>query len=346
MNGPHDENINRPRDLKGNTSLHELCTKHSTSREAITDLIAQGADINRENVFGIPPLGTAILNGNTSVARYLLEHGAELFFMTSKKASFNALNLAASQASLSMIDLLIEFNAGRYVNETGITSEGRDSHMPCLHLALHHGNAGMIDQLVSQGAYVNELAGPANQLSRPLHLAAKNTQPDAIRRLIKAGADIQQSIPPYGYTPIHSAIEAGRAQNVEALTQKGGDINAVDDRGITPLMLAAVRNNLSAAKELFKYYHLDIDKRIPMPPCRNALMHAAEQGHTEMVRLLVEHGANVTLADTFNNTAADIASAASYSTIAKTLRTVEELTNIRESDEIYRKNRKPPKQDK
>ncbi len=345
MNGPHDDSINRPRDTKGNTSLHELCTKYATTRETIDEMIAQGADINRVNYLGIPPLGAAIMNGQTSVARYLLERGAEPFFMTKKNIPFNALNLAATQASISMIDLLIEFGAGLHVNETGLTADGHNSGMPCLHLALSCGNGGMIDALASQGAYLNTLAGPANQMSTPLHLAAKYSQPDAIRKLVKAGADIQQTIPPHNGTAIHSAIEASRPQNIDILITLGADINMPDDRGFTPLMTCVEKNNIAAAKALLAHYQLDIDARTAAPPRRSAIMQATELCHTEMVRLLIERGADVTLTDVFNNTAADIAEQKNFTSLAQTLRTVENHTNTRHFDKLYRQKRTPPKQD-
>ena len=76
----------------------------------------------------------------------------------------------------------------------------------------------------------------------PLHIAAANANPDVVKALIAAGADLAArtggylSPGPNGQTPLHHA--AARNENpavVEALLAAGADVNARDQNGQTPL---------------------------------------------------------------------------------------------------------------
>lgn len=97
-------------------------------------------------------------------------------------------------------------------------------------------------------------------------------------------------------TPLHWAVITGRTNLVFWLIEKGADVNAADPAGMTPLHKAAVFNRLTCAEALVaagadvsafgrKYGAL-----------RLAPIHlAAEDGYAEMIKFLLEHGANADL---------------------------------------------------
>ena len=69
---------------------------------------------------------------------------------------------------------------------------------------------------------------------RPLSRAALVGHADAVRRLIKRGADVNLRNRDQG-TPLHAAAFFGRAEVVEVLVNAGADINLVNNAGVTPL---------------------------------------------------------------------------------------------------------------
>jgi ankyrin repeat protein len=53
-----------------------------------------------------------------------------------------------------------------------------------------------------------------------------------------------------GTQPIHHAAECGEADAVVCLVQKGADVDAKSDNGLTPIHLATCEDNYSALEAL------------------------------------------------------------------------------------------------
>jgi hypothetical protein len=77
----------------------------------------------------------------------------------------------------------------------------------------------------------------------PLDWAARNGQTDAIRELVRAGADPDgRDHGPNGWTPLEHAVHKGQLGAVRALIAAGAHVDAGSSRkGLTPLMLAAAQ---------------------------------------------------------------------------------------------------------
>ena len=73
----------------------------------------------------------------------------------------------------------------------------------------------------------------------PLHLASYYGQPQVVRRLIEAGADVNSIAGnPLANTPVHTAVVAGQAECVTALLAHRPDLSLKDATGMTALDLA------------------------------------------------------------------------------------------------------------
>ena len=67
----------------------------------------------------------------------------------------------------------------------------------------------------------------------PLHRAAMNGQVEAVRALLKAGADVNAQ-DKYEVTPLHFAAYSGHDKAVHVLLEAGANVNAKDSDGCSP----------------------------------------------------------------------------------------------------------------
>ncbi|VDN20824.1 unnamed protein product, partial [Dibothriocephalus latus] len=93
-----------------------------------------------------------------------------------------------------------------------------------------------------------------------MHLAAQEDRVNVAQQLVAAGADIS-AVSVAGYMPLHTACHFGRLNMVRYLLSLAGrgDVNRTTKMGCTPLHLAA------------------------------------QQGHSQIAHLLLEHGADANL---------------------------------------------------
>jgi uncharacterized protein len=97
-----------------------------------------------------------------------------------------------------------------------------------------------------------------------------------------------------GFTPLHWAVIKDRTNLVEWLVARGAAVDAADPMGMTPLHKAAVFNRVRCAEMLLaKGAKIDPLAR-KYGALRLAPIHlAAEEGRNDMVKCLLQHGADV-----------------------------------------------------
>lgn len=108
-----------------------------------------------------------------------------------------------------------------------------------------------------------------------------------------AGGDLVATKNAHGGQAVHIAAEEGSCEALSALALRGGDLNARDNRGKTPLMCAAHRNHPVAVQWLLRHGadpHLQDSERA-------TCMHYAAIGSSEyLIRELWKQGLNYTFA--------------------------------------------------
>lgn len=130
----------------------------------------------------------------------------------------------------------------------------------------------------------------------PLHLAAKSGYSDMVKYLLttKAEVDARNS---YGSTPLHQvALAKGQHSDIiEMLLMHGARVNAPDKYGLTPLHYSTMRDNPDEVKTLLDHSANPNarDYKVGDTP----LILAAANGYKAVVKLLLENGAKVNLAD-------------------------------------------------
>ena len=119
-----------------------------------------------------------------------------------------------------------------------------------------------------------------------------------------------------GRTPLMIAIELGIISVAERLIECGADVNIKDEDGETALMYASKDGYIEVVKLLLEHGAV-IDMKTEYGD--TALMYASKDGYIEIVKLLLEHGADVNIKDEGGRTALMIASSNGHVEIVKLL---------------------------
>ncbi|HSE22744.1 MAG TPA: ankyrin repeat domain-containing protein [Pyrinomonadaceae bacterium] len=242
----------------------------------INATLARGANINaKESINGHFALQYAINWPDENLVKLLLEKGADV-------------NLTDSLGDTALIEAA-RGGGPEYVKIVSLLlSHGADVHVAndaAIFAAAKRAEPEVLRMLVDKGALVN--AKDNNQKGDTvLMAAASGVSAKKLQMLLAAGADLKVSNDD-GETALmkavqlqHSVSPADRLPMIELLLKSGANVNAVDKRGNSPLLLSVVQFMSEAGGII---------------------------AHPEIVRFLLDHGANAQSIDAHRKTALMIA---------------------------------------
>lgn len=226
---------------------------------------------------GVTHLMLAAEYGSPELVEQFLEDEANVHAMDNDEV--NVMTYALRGGSEEVISLLRE--AGAEFSPRATTPEGETQLM----LAARHGLLPIVRELLKQRASVHTRTAIGKTA---LMEALEQGHEPVIRLLLKSGEKLSAPTAPGKWTQLMSAALGGQEAYVRKLLQMGSDPNAVlypDDS--------------------------------PDTPCgTTALMLAAQQGHKNIVHLLIQAGAFPQLRNSEGNTAADLARENGHANIA------------------------------
>jgi ankyrin repeat protein len=228
--------------LDGSTALHWAV--HHDSVEMVDVLLAAGADVKATNRYGVPPISLAATNGNFPIVERLLKAGADA--NTTLKGGETVLMTAARTGKPEIVKALLVYGADPNRREA---SRGQTALM----WAAAENNAAAIKVLLEGGAdivlrtggaaagqqpaartgvftgTVNAAPAAAAAANRPswaaLHFAVQLGQLDAVRALLDAGANVNDTLAD-GTSPLVLATQNAHWELGAFLIDRGVDVNA------------------------------------------------------------------------------------------------------------------------
>jgi quinoprotein dehydrogenase-associated probable ABC transporter substrate-binding protein len=201
----------------------------ASDRERVALLLDKGADIDKRNLQGYPPLHMAARQRDSDMISFLIERGADVNGRDSD--GWTALAHAAFRNHVPSIEVLAGARAELEAGPPGFTP---------LAIAIAEGKLFAAKALLDAGASAESRSGDDGLT--PLMLIASQHQAE------KRAASLHQG---------PGAVEIARI-----LIAKGADVNATSSKGVTALMVAAAQNNPPVIGLLIQS-GADIDAKTP-----------------------------------------------------------------------------------
>lgn len=308
-----DQGAEWPDDLSGDTpppapdakAVRLMKALHDGDDQIFRKLVSEDPKAaNLKGQGGATPLMQAVLDGDSSSVRFLLDNGADP----------NIRNEAGATALMWAVD---DFEKTRLLLDHGadVNARSEDGRTPLLIAAGQFGCNAVVKLLLDRGANLAAKSPSTVGYSTALSEAARVGDESLLRMFIQHGADVKSA----GFQALTSANRAkcekcleilmeradketltmaamrlappaGDATAVKTLIDRGADANARYPTGNTLLMNAASSDAISV--DTFKsFIERGADLNAKNPEGRTALDFAKLRGSTAIVDLLVKAGA-------------------------------------------------------
>lgn len=197
------------------------------------------------------------------------------------------LHQAALWDNAELLEDLLRGEHAQYINSQD--SWGRTP----LHAAAITENSRCLDVLLSAGTNPNIPCGPRGHYRTPLHICAEHGHSSNIEKLLKFNANlmIQDN---NGERPLDVAEKAKQDVSINLLKSAAEKYELEKLAVHASLRAICIQGDVVAAKNLIQGHTSDLECIINMAPngANTLLFIACEMGHKDIVRLLLDHGAD------------------------------------------------------
>jgi ankyrin repeat protein len=333
----------------GTTALH--WSAHWNDAEAVSMLLAAGANVKAVNRYGATPLSEAVVSGSGAMIEALLKAGASAETLTSEGRE-TVLMTASRSGNVDAVKTLLEHGANvnareTYKGQTALMWAAAERHPEVIKLLMAHAADWKVRSIdretkppkLSAASSISPIArGGFTAMS----FAAREGDIESAKAMLDGGADIN-----YGDVDNTSALVVAIMNQhysfAKFLIDRGADPNIVDAYGRTALYaIIDIRNldwsalperkaddpvpSMDIAKELLAHGAHPNAVLVKNLPGRSGMdtgdttltegatpfMRAARSGDTAMMRLLLANGANPNLSTKQGNNALLFAAGVGY----------------------------------
>ena len=344
-----DTRLNEP-DHNGMRPLHNAARlgKQQTVKRLLGDRKLQGALVNVRDSKGNSPLDYAQNNGHTQLAELLQTYAqAELAVLQSEKTTESQdLFAAATNNDRAGVELLLAEGADvreRHHHER--TTYNQLGFKTPFHIALEAEHYGLAAFLLKAAQGLN---GLDERGWTPLMLAIVADDWNMVRELIVDGADIfaghhrnaldvaakmenktklidiivekvgvNTPIDKHGNTLL--ILAADDVEVIELLLKHGADINYKNNKGLSVFTLAIYNHSMEIVSLLLKHTAYTDLNPLDYGSTGHWMLSAAYNGHTEVVKLLLKLGVDLTVHNWRGETALTVAAAEGQAEVVELL---------------------------
>jgi ankyrin repeat protein len=332
------------REVDGTTPLHWAA--RGDDAEIVRLLLRAGADANVVNRYGVTPLSLAATNGSAAVIEALVKAGADPN-TSSREGQVPLMMAARTgnpEAMSVLMDHGADPNVReRWLGETALMWAAAQDHAAAVQALIDHGAdvdarsaLSTIPTLTASGIGLITMEFPKGGWTALMY-AAREGAGDGARTLAAAGADVNVAGPD-GVTPLILAVINAHFDVASMLLDEGADPNRADRSGMTALYAAVEMRTLPwmqgrpASKPSGRLDDIDIVKalladgadvnaKLKAPLLQRnhtagdpglgegatPLMRAAKSGDADLMRMLLEKGADPAVVTRNHTTALMIA---------------------------------------
>ncbi|XP_067661560.1 ankyrin repeat domain-containing protein 50-like [Haliotis asinina] len=284
-------------DKGGNNILHIAC--ESGHIDVVQYFLSLNClDINSRGWRKWTPVMLAAYHGHNEVIKLLINHTADLSI--SGKGGDNILHIACQSGHTDVVQYLLSLNS------LDINSRGWKKRTPVM-LAAKGGHKEVIELLINHRADLSTIDKVGNNI---LHIACESGHIDVVQYLLSLDSLDINSRGWKKRTPVMLAAKGGHKEVIELLINHRADLSVSGKGGDNILHIACESGHIDVVQYLLSLNSLDINSRGWKK--RTPVMLAAKRGNRDVVKLLVENEANLTLTDEDGTNFLDLAHQGGY----------------------------------
>lgn len=269
-------------------AVDQCCAAASqwTGKHGRIDILKRFIAAGDDNIIHDPettPLFAAAQHGQTEMVQFLIAHGIDVTMQLQAKDKYkfyNAPVLAAENGHGAVIRVLLD--AGVDINWSGWQD------VTALTAAVTNGDNDLVMFLYERGADISAKDGWERTA---FCYAAGRCDAAVVERLLESvPGELFDESDDLGMTPLSYAVECGNLDVVKLLVNRGVDIIG-PDRDNTPLRTAIRQNQIETVRFLLDAGACPNESQTPRQYAPLPL--AAQCGDDEIVRMLLERGADI-----------------------------------------------------
>ncbi|XP_048242583.1 serine/threonine-protein phosphatase 6 regulatory ankyrin repeat subunit A-like [Haliotis rufescens] len=291
-------------DTFGDSLLHLACQGGNT---AIVQHVLSPSNINSRGRHRWTPAMRAAVSGHQSVFDLLVANQADLTLVDTFGDSL--LHLACQGGNTAIVQHVLP--------PSNINSRGRHGWTPAMFAAVS-GHQSVFDLLVANQADLTLVSTSGDSL---LHLACQGGNTAFVQHLLSPSNINSRGR--HGWTPAMVAAVHGHQSVFDLLVSNQADLTLTATFGDSLLHLACEGGNTAIVQHLLSPSNMNSRGMHGCTPVMKAVFH----GHKDVVDLLVQHKADLTLLTDSNEDIECVAQRGGHPTLAKYLQTVEQPTD-------------------
>ncbi|KAK3089349.1 hypothetical protein FSP39_002938 [Pinctada imbricata] len=240
-----------------------------------------------EDTKGFRPIHHATINGHLHIIEFILSNDGDINIKTRKGDT--CLHIAVEKENLEILEFLIRFGA-----ETSILNDERCAPV---HKAVAEGRIKVLEKLLQLDSKSANLRAECG--STPLHICALKDQGEFesygySRQAIFSFSD------KYNNSPLHSAVSGGNIDAVRVCLNAGAACDVQQEDKSTPLHFACAQGSLDMVKIMKEIQ----PEKFILAACTTDILRmtplhrAAMFNHTEVIKFLLDEGADINTVDT------------------------------------------------